>query len=316
MPGWATMTAAVLGGGAATLAAALALGARSWARDTARTLERLHAAPREKDVATETRERAPQPLASVAVRDHVSVAPPPAAARYDPAELEGLPAPVARYFSFALAPGQPLVLRARFTQQGTFATARERWAPFTATEDFTVFPPGFVWDARIRMAPFVSVRVRDSYLAGQGIMHGELGGLVTVVDQRDTPEMAAGALLRYLAEAAWLPTALLPASGVTWEGLDESSARATLRDAGVTVSMEVRFGASGEIASISAMRHRDVKGKPVLTPWSGRFSSYARVHGMMVPTESEVGWDLPDGRYTYWRGRTTSAELSFLGAGE
>jgi hypothetical protein len=103
---------------------------------------------------------------------------------------------------------------------------------------------------------------------------------------------------------------------VTWQDVDGSSARATLRDAGVTVSMVVRFGASGEIASISAMRNRDVKGTPVLTPWSGRFSSYARVHGMMVPTESEVGWDLPDGRYTYWRGRTSATELSFVRAGE
>jgi hypothetical protein len=121
--------------------------------------------------------------------------------------------------------------------------------------------------------------------------------------------MAAGALLRYLAEAAWLPTALLPVSGVRWEPVDDSTARATLTDRGTTVSMDVHFSAGGEIQRISALRHRDVNGTPVLTPWVGRFSSYARVEGMMVPTEGEVGWELPDGWFPYWRGRTVETEL-------
>jgi len=39
-------------------------------------------------------------------------------------------------------------------------------------------------------------------------MHAKVARLVTVADQHGTPEMAASSLLRYLAEAAWLPTAL------------------------------------------------------------------------------------------------------------
>ena len=48
--------------------------------------------------------------------------------RYDPSELAGLPAPVVRYFTFALTPAQPLVRRARLEQIGTFATAPGQWA--------------------------------------------------------------------------------------------------------------------------------------------------------------------------------------------
>jgi hypothetical protein len=65
---------------------------------------------------------------------------------------------------------------------------------------------------------------------------------------------------------------------------------------------------------MSAMRHRDVNGTPALTPWAGRFSSYARVGGMMVPTDGEVGWVLPDGWYPYWRGRTVKTELELATA--
>lgn len=277
------IAAAVLCGAAGALGAALAIGGRSWKRGTTDVIERLGS--------SSTKDLPP---------------------RYDPAQLAGLPEPVVRYFTFALTPGQPLVRRVRFEQEGTFATAKDRWSSFTATEHFAVSPPGFVWDARIRMAPLVTVHVRDSYAAGVGVMHGAIAGLVTVVDQRDTPEMASGALLRYLAEAAWFPTALLPACGVRWEALDVSTARATLGDSGTTVSMDVHFGASGEIDRISAMRHRDVKGTPVLTPWIGRFADYARVEGMMVPTRSEVGWALTDGWFPYWRGRNVKTEIEYV----
>lgn len=288
MAPWRLLAGIVVGGGAA-LASAVALGARGWSRATAETLERLHAA---------AAKRSP-------------VAPGPKPLHYDPAQLAGLPPPVVRYFSFALVPGQQLVRSARFTQRGTFATRRDRWAPFSAAEAFTVSPPGFVWDARIRMAPLVVAHVRDSYIAGEGVMHGALAGVLTMVDQRGTPEMASGALLRYLAEAPWLPTALLPSAGVRWDPVDDSTARATLSDSGTTVSMDVHFATSGEIERITAARHRDVKGTPVLTPWVGHYRDYARVEGMMVPGESEVGWELPDGWFPYWRGRAVRTELQF-----
>src|SRR5207249_11032068 len=83
-------------------------------------------------------------------------------------------------------------------------------------------PPGFVWDAAIRVAPFLSVRVRDAYIRGAGSMQGRLAAVVTVVDQRDRPELNAGALQRYLAEAVWFPTALLPGQGVAWQAVDRS----------------------------------------------------------------------------------------------
>lgn len=226
--------------------------------------------------------------------------------RFSPDQLEGLPPPVVRYFEFALTPGQPLVRHARVTQSGTFARIRDDWASFTAVEDFAVWPPGFVWNASIRMVPLLPARVRDSYLGGEGAMHARLGGVFPVVNQRGTPEMASSALLRYLAEGAWLPTALLPSAGVRWEAVDDSTARVIRTDGGTTVSMDVHFGPGGEIARISAQRYRDVAGRPVLTPWVGSFSGYMRVGGMMVPLQSEVGWVLSDGWFPYFRARNTS----------
>ena len=72
------------------------------------------------------------------------------------------------------------------------------------------------------MLPGLPARVHDAYIAGEGILHASLFGLVSVANLRGTPEMAHGELLRFFAEAAWYPTALLPSQGVQWEAVDDT----------------------------------------------------------------------------------------------
>lgn len=124
---------------------------------------------------------------------------------YDPSEIGALPAPVKRYFETALQAGQAMVATVRFSQQGQFRLNEKKniWQPFQASQFVTMQPPGFDWDARIRMAPGVDVWVHDSYLLGAGSLRAAVLGLVTVADVRDTAASARGELLRYLAEAAW-----------------------------------------------------------------------------------------------------------------
>lgn len=227
-------------------------------------------------------------------------------------QLPELPAPVARYFEFALAPEQPIIARARFEQRGAFRrTPADDWHPFTAVQEVTAVSPSFVWDAKIHLAPLTTAHVRDSYVDGEGATKGKIGGLLTIVDVRGTPELATAALLRWLAEAPWYPTALLPRTGLAWTPIDARSARVTLIDGVTRVSLDVRFGQGGEIAGSSARRHREVDGEMVLTPWAGTCTGYRRVDGMMIPTDGEVGWALPEGTFTYWRAHTERAKFEF-----
>ncbi|HEX5819250.1 MAG TPA: DUF6544 family protein [Gemmatimonadales bacterium] len=228
-----------------------------------------------------------------------------APAVYSSRELDGLPAPVARYFRTVLRDGQPIPRRARIEQHGTFAVKAtpDGWRPFTAVQQFTAHPAGFVWDARIRMAPGLDFLVRDAFVNGRGSMYGTILGLIPVVDVHDTPDIAAGALVRFLAEAVWLPTALLPSQGVRWAPIDSTSARATLTSGGTTVSLDFHFGADGLVERIYApARGRDVAGTSVPTPWEGRWLAYAERGGVLVPVRGEVAWILPAGPLPYWRG--------------
>jgi hypothetical protein len=227
---------------------------------------------------------------------------------YDPRELEGLPPPVQRYFCAALTAGQAIVATAQIAHEGQFnmGTARATWRPFTSDQLVVTRRPGFDWDARIHLAPGVRVFVRDAYVAGEGAVHASLFGLATVADLRGTHEVAEGELTRFLAEAVWYPTALLPSQGVSWEAVDDTSARASLVDGSTTVSLEFRFGAEGLIHAVyAAARPRTVNGALVATPWQGRFWAHDVRDGMRVPLRGEVAWLLPEGPWPYWRGRVT-----------
>jgi hypothetical protein len=134
---------------------------------------------------------------------------------------------------------------------------------------------------------------------------------VPILNRRNTPGLAEGALLRYLAEAPVVPTALLPSAGVEWSAIGDRSARATLADAGLTVSMDVHFGPGGEITGGTAHRYRDVGSTGVLTPFEGRVADYRRVDRMMVPMHSEATWSLPEGPYTFWRSRVSRLQYEY-----
>lgn len=235
-------------------------------------------------------------------------------ATYDPRELEGLPPPVQRYFRAVLTAGQPVVASVFIEHTGTFNTSEsaQRWVPFTSAQRVVTRRPGFVWDARVRMAPGMRAHVHDAYVAGRGVLTAKLFGLLTVMREPDTPELAHGELMRFLGEAAWYPTALLHSQGITWFAVDGSRARATITDGTTTLQLVFHFDADGLISSVySDGRHRNANGERALMPWQGRFWNYRTQYGMRVPTEGEVAWLYPTGELPYWRGRTVRLEYEF-----
>lgn len=236
------------------------------------------------------------------------------AKKYGPDDLIGLPAPVQRCFRAVLKDGQSMVSAVSLEHIGTFKVSEtgEQWKPFTSTQRVITRRPGFDWDARIAMMPGIIVRVHDAYVAGEGILHAALFGLVTLADVRGTPEVAQGQLMRFFAEAVWYPTALLPSQGVRWESVDDTSAKATIKDGEVTLTLLFRFNDAGLIGSVrSETRGRVVNGAVVPTPWEGRLWGYEIRDGMQVPMEGEVAWLLPEGPKPYWRGRITKLRYEF-----
>jgi hypothetical protein len=233
---------------------------------------------------------------------------------YTEAELEGLPTPVQRFFRKVLNNGQPIITTVKLTQQGQFnmGETEAKWSPFTATQIAISQRPGFDWDAYIQIVPSINIFVHDTYLLEEGNLHASLLGLFTLANMSNTPELNQGELLRFFAETAWYPTALLPSQGVRWEAIDYTSARGTLTDGAITASLVFRFNSEGMIDSIRAdARYGNFGGKMIAMPWAGRFCDYTVQHGMSIPLKGEVEWERPDGAWLYYKGQVTAIDYEF-----
>jgi hypothetical protein len=235
-------------------------------------------------------------------------------ARYDASELDGLPAPVQRYFRAALTDGQAFVAAATLQMAGTFnlSATREQWRPFSSCQRISTCRPGFVWDARIMLLPGLAVHVVDSYIAGQGLLKASLLGLFKVADMRGGGDIARGEFMRYFAEAPWYPTALLPSQGVRWQAVDARSANATLVDGPISLTLLFRFDEAGMIESFRAESRGGMVGKVLVhAPWEGRYANYQSRDGMLVPFAGQVAWMRPQGRKDYFQGAVTQLSYEF-----
>ena len=230
---------------------------------------------------------------------------------FDIRELANLPAPVQRYFRAVLADGQPMVAAVSIEQTGKFnmRKAAARWMPFTSTQRIVNRRPGFDWDARITVIPGIQIRVHDAYVAGEGLLRAALFGLISMAHLRDRAELARGELMRFFAEAAWYPTALLPSQGIHWKSMDDRSAHATLKDGDLTITLLFRFSSDGLIDTVRAEARGRTPG--VSMPWQCRLWNYAIRDGMRVPLEAEAAWMTPEGAKPYWRGLITKSSYEF-----
>ncbi|WP_296494458.1 DUF6544 family protein, partial [Rhodoferax sp.] len=241
----------------------------------------------------------------------------PSLARFDPWELEGLPAPVQRYFRAVLTDGQPIIAAANLEMAGTInlsATA-EQWKPFTSRQRVVTRKPGFLWDAEVAMFPGLPAHVEDSYIAGHGRLIAKVLGLFTVAESQGTGEIARGEFMRYFAESPWYPTALLPSQGVRWQAVDDACANATIVDGPITLTLLFRFNDAGLIASVRAESRGAGVGKDgimEMLPWDCALSGYQRQDGMLIPMIGEAAWVRPEGRKVYFVGHVKKLSYELL----
>jgi hypothetical protein len=222
--------------------------------------------------------------------------------------IDRLPAPVARYLRSAIPQPQPIRF-VRLRQIGMLRTNihSQRWMPFEAEHIAAPQAVAFLWNARVTIAPLLHVRVRDALIDGHGLGKVTLLSAFTVSADARSAEMTSGSLHRFLAEAVWYPTALLPSSKLRWSAIDGSNALATLTDHGVSVSLEFRFAETGEVTGIyTPARWSAFEGGYRQLPWEGHFRNYQVRDGMLVPGEGDVGWYIDDEWQPVWRATITS----------
>jgi hypothetical protein len=121
------------------------------------------------------------------------------------------------------------------------------------------------------------------------------------------PDTDKGEVIRFLAELAWNPDAILNAPALHWRQIDARTIEVSVDTRGGTVAVRQLFDDQGDIVGIeSDDRPYVVDGKPIPTRWIGRFPEYAQFGAYRAPSRYEVAWVLPAGEFVYFRGTTVS----------
>jgi hypothetical protein len=213
-----------------------------------------------------------------------------------------LPPLVQRFVERNVPHDQALPATVRLRQEGEMQLNPGRWLPFQAEQDASVERIEFAWRARFLIAHLIRIRVHDWYRGGEGALEVRLLGFP--LQRIRGPVVARGEAMRYLAELAWFPYAMVANPELEWHELDEATVEVATQIASVRPAVRLHFDSEGDVVAATAdARPRAVGGNVVDTPFRGDFADYQVVGGVRVPTRAEVRWELPEGPFTYFRGQ-------------
>ncbi len=194
--------------------------------------------------------------------------------------------------------------RVRLAQTGRMkrTLGAEAWMAFTATQTISARACEFDW--RARAGPFGVVSANDTLKNGEARFDIFALGFIPIARAEHSPALIRGELMRYLAEIAWAPDAILLNPALHWreDAPDRLAVSAGTGEGAAEVMF--RLDNEGRIASAFAPDRPRSATAPVLpTPWRGRFSDY-RLHGSAwLPFAGEVEWEIDAKLETYWQGR-------------
>jgi hypothetical protein len=226
-----------------------------------------------------------------------------------PETAAGLPPAVQTWVGRSGVIGKKSARIVRLKQQGEMRTEPDgKWMPFTAAQWFTSQNPGFVWQADVEAAFGIHLAGLDTCREGKGHMLIKLLSLVPVVDAHGE-EIDQGAMVRYLAEIIWFPSAVL-SDCIKWEQVDTTTARATMTAGGTSATGTFHFTPQGDVVKFTAKRFYSRKNQTTLEDWiiTNDPDSYASFSGVRIPTRSTVTWKLKDGDFTWLKLKITEIQ--------
>lgn len=193
----------------------------------------------------------------------------------------------------------PAVVRLR--QSGRMRPLGGSWRAFRADQSIELAHCAFDWRARIGCG---LLAVRDALTSEGGQLDVRLFSLVRLDSARCSAALWRGELMRYLAELAWAPDAILHNCALRWraDGPDRFVVGAGSGDTVAEVVLDL--DAEGRIAGAFAPdRPRSPKAPFLPTPWQGQFSDYRRHGERWLPYAGEVGWVIDGVEVPYWQGK-------------
>lgn len=212
--------------------------------------------------------------------------------------LEGLPSPVQKYLHYSGVVNKPWVNTVNLKQTGQMkSNSQGKWFPIVAEEYYSVDPPGFIWRVRSPKKWLPIIHGRDEYRNNKGQLFIKLLSLFSVVKVKGE-EIDQGAMMRYLNEMMWFPTAFL-GKNISWKAIDENSAEVILTNKDKSVSAIMYFDDQGKLVNFVAKRYMSKNTDFFLETWETPISEYGEFNGFKLPIKGSAIWKLKNDDYEY-----------------
>ena len=190
-------------------------------------------------------------------------------------------------------------------QSGTMrSAASESFTRFWAKQQISVRALEFEW--RARTGPAGAITIVDALKYSRATLSVRALGLIPIARVPNSPALAKGEIMRYLAELAWAPDAIICNRELDWTLIDGQIFAVAAGEGLARGTVEFKLNTDGRIGSVTAPDRPHTEGtKIVERQWQGRFFDYRQHSGRWLPFQGEVGWTLDSNPFVAWRGQLT-----------
>ena len=186
---------------------------------------------------------------------------------------------------------------------------QEDWNEAEAVQYFTTQQPSFIWKVNLQMMSILQIVGRDKLVNGKGEMLIKLLGIIPVVDTKDNYKLNTGTIQRYLGEIVWFPSAALN-KNITWEGIDDSTAKATLKLSGTSGTGTFYFYKEGFLKKYSAQRYFGGESNSKLNEWVITVQESKEFNEVVIPNKMTATWKLESGDWDWLKVEITEIEYN------
>ena len=211
--------------------------------------------------------------------------------------IETLPAPAQRYFRYTISRGTPLVSVIYIEMAGQLGLGTKNKPAYRSmTADQILAPPrGLLWRVRTGHISGSDAATPDNSWTRFWLLH-----CIPVVRVSGNPDHHRSAFGRIASEGAfWVPSSLLPSSDVSWESVNENTARAVVTYGDYSQSVELTIEQSGQPSRVVTQRWSNENTDKAFReqPFGGYLSDFRTIGGYRLPMRVEGGNLIGTGDY-------------------
>lgn len=214
-------------------------------------------------------------------------------------DINELPESVRKWLHHSGAIGKPYIHLGKVFQQAEMKMKPEqdKWLSATAVQYTTIDVPAFIWAVDVKMNSLLNFQGRDKFEDGKGEMLIKLNALINIVNEKGD-KLSEGTIQRYLGEMVWFPS-LAISPYMSWEELNDSTAKATMDYKGTKGSGTFYFNSDGDFVKFSAMRYMGNDPDARRHEWVLLANEYKTFEGIKVPAKMTASWKLDTGDWTW-----------------